>query len=62
MASYDPDKEQRYRDRAQQLRAIAAGLQDEAARRTLLQAADEYELLAENVRLLSQHEQASRGS
>jgi hypothetical protein len=51
MTAIDDDLERRYRERAQQLRGIAAGLDNDDARTTLLKAAQEYEQLAESARL-----------
>jgi hypothetical protein len=52
MAGAEYTKEQRYRHRARELRAIAADIKDEQAQKVLLQAADEYELLADGARRL----------
>jgi hypothetical protein len=45
MAS-ERDKPARYRERAAQLRAVAADLRDESAKKVLLATAEDYELMA----------------
>jgi len=50
--AYQMSREERYRKRAEELRALADTMETESARKTLLDVADEYDDLARSARHL----------